>query len=636
MAELNVTGLDFDAIKTNLKTFLRAQSEFSDYDFEGSALSVLIDTLAYNTHYNAVMAHMVANENFLDTAVKRSSVVSISKALGYIPRSVRGSTAVLNMVVTPADAYTSNELLLSRNTAFTTTINNTGYIFYPRENVISQKENRNGVTAFYFDNLAIIEGIRVANNFLVDSTTVSGPFIIPNPGVDTTTLRVRVQKSATDFVTETYKNYNTLVGVSNTTKAYYIEENFDGLYQVSFGDNVIGKKLAVGNVVLLDYITSKGSEANKAKSFLCGGSLTGTGESKSISLVSAASGGKEIESIDSIRVSAPRFTQAQNRVITVADYKQLILSTNSNIRSCAVWGGEANDPPMYGKVFISLTPQIGQFITQNDKDRIQTEIITPKSPVGILAEFADPDYTYINLKVNVLYDPKKTTLTSDSIKDAAISSIQDYFNLELNVLNKNFYLSRIHDYIKKSSTSIISVNVNPKLQKRFSPIALGKTQSETIKFSVKSEPRTLHSTWFKAKVNEATYTVKLIDEPLTGVNPPEYVGLGKVHLQNETGDNIAVVGAIDYVTGRIVLKDINVVSYIETGSSFIRINLKPHDDIKDISTEVLARTSAEITSAVVALASRNTVLSLDDTTKNVIAGARLGLEVITSTYVEDD
>ena len=635
MAQLDVTELDFATIKNNLKTYLQAQDEFSDYNFEGSALSVLLDTLAYNTHYNAMLAHLVANESFLDTAIKRSSVVSLAKALGYTPRSARGSTATINYNVIPPSSDSRTTLDLPRDTAFTSSVGGTNYVFYPRATTTVQKEIRNGVAGFYFDNVQITEGTRVSNSFVVTSSTLSGPFTIPNANVDTTTLRVRIQESATDLTISTYLNYTKITDVGTTTQAYFIEEDVDGLYVIRFGDDYIGKKLTAGNIVIVDYITTNGTDANNASAFSNATTFISSSESKTLTVVNNSSGGQNKEGIDSIRKTAPRYNQTKNRAVTSSDYQSLILASNSNIQSVSVWGGEENDPPIYGKVFISLDPIAGQVITQADKDAIQTGIIDPKAPLGILAEFVDPSYMYIQLRVGIEYDPKVTTFTQSEIQAAVTTSINDYFADDLNVLNKNFYLSKIHKYIKDSSPSIISVNINPKLQKRISATTLGTAETFTIQFHNKLEPRTLHTTWFNAIIGTGTLKLKLVDIPNTGVVPPEYVGSGVVRLEDETGKSLGNVGTVNYDTG-VLTFTANISSYLNS-ETFVRVNFKPHDNVKDIKTQILTRTAAPSgSSAVVATPSKNTVLTLDDTAFNSTTGARKGLEISITQYVEND
>jgi len=632
MAQLDVTELDFANIKQSLKTFMQAQDEFSDYDFEGSALSVLLDTLAYNTHYNAVMAHMLANESFLDSAIKRSSVVSIAKSLGYTPRSRRSSTSYVDFSLTPSSSYTDTTYTISRDAPFSVNVNNSTYNFYPAKDVTATLQTVSGTDKFVFESLEIKEGTRVSNNYLIDINSVSGPLTIPNTNIDTTTLRIRVQKSATDLTLETFSESSSLLNLTSTSRAYFVEETVDGKYDIRFGDDVFGKKLEVGNIVTIDYLVSSAAEPNGAKSFTVGPTLSGSNEVKEFANVIAAVGGAEKESIDSIRKTAPLYNQTKERAVSASDYRSLILAENPSVQSVAVWGGENNDPPIYGKVFISLDPAPGQIITEETKDSISTSLITPRAPVAILPEFIAPVYTYIGLKVGIVYDPSVTTLTSGQISDAASSAINNYFNTDLNQLNKNFYYSRIHNVVKAISPSIISVNITPTVQKRLTA-AINTETNYTFSFNSRVQPRELHSNWFNTVIDTVTYKVKFQDIPSATVVPPAYNGTGTVHLQTEDGTNIASVGTIDYDTGKLTLTSIKVASLYSTDTE-LKLRTRPHDDSKDIVTSTLNRTSDVSTGAVIAKPAQNTILSLDNSILSSVTGSRKGLDITVTTEVE--
>ena len=632
MAQLDVTELDFANIKQSLKTFMQAQDEFSDYDFEGSALSVLLDTLAYNTHYNAVLAHMLANESFLDSAIKRSSVVSIAKSLGYTPRSRRSATAYTDFSIIPSVSYSEINYTLSRDTIFTTQIDATTYNFYPAEDVTATLQDVNGVGKFVFNNLMLKEGVRVSNSFLIDSNTLSGPLTIPNLNVDTSTLRVRVQSSGTDFTLETFAKADSLLDLKSSTKVYFIEEGHDGKYIIRFGDNVFGKKLTAGNVVIVDYLVSSGAAPNGAKSFTPPSTLTGQGAVASLENITPAFNGGEKESIDSIRKTAPLYNQTKERMVSAKDYRSLILASNPSIQSVSVWGGENNDPPIYGKVYISLDPVDGEVITNEIKDNILNSLIVPRTPVAIIPEFVDPVYTHIGLKVGVIYDPTVTTLTSGEISQAVSSAIRNYFNTDLNQLNKNFYYSRIHNIVKSVSPSIISVNITPTLQKRL--VALTNVfENYSFSFNSRIQPRELHSNWFNFDNAGVIYKVKFQDIPNPNVSPPAYNGTGTVYLVDSSNTRILNVGVIDYDTGKLTLNSIKVTSLYGTDSE-LKLRTRPHDDSKDITTSVLNRTSEISTNAVIAKPSQNVILTLDNSIENIISGTRKGLEILVTTEVE--
>ena len=626
MPQINVTELDFDNIKQNLKTFMQSQAEFSDYNFEGSALSVLLDTLAYNTHYNAVLAHLLANESFLDSAIKRTSVVSLAKTLGYTPRSRRCPVGTVNFTITPSGAYTSSTYTLSRDTVFTSSLNGTTYTFVPSEAVTATLQDVSGTGKFVFSNLKLKEGKRISNSFLIAAEKELDPVIIPNKDVDTSTLRVRVQTSGSNFNVETYVLHTGILDINESSKVYFLEETIEGLYSITFGDDVIGKQLTAGNVVIVDYINTNGVTANGAKTFTCSATLTGGGEIKAYSGNVAASGGQNKESIDSIKINAPKYNSARERGVTASDYKSLILASNENIQSCSVWGGESNDPPIYGKVFISLDPIPGQIITQQDKDNIVSNIIDPRGSIAILPEFVDPEYTFITLKVGVVYNVNATSLTPGQLSSSVSSAISTFFNTELNILNKNFYFSALHTIIKGVSNSIISINIIPSLQKRIEILDFDRDVNYTFTFNSRVQPRELHSTWFNYTNNDATNKVKLQDVPNADVVSPEYNGFGTVFLQSDSGSKIRDIGTIDYSTGKITILAMRV-SALFGNETAIRVSIRPHDDVNDILTTTLTRTAQVSTAAVIPTPSKNTVLALDDTVQSTLTGARTGLQI---------
>ena len=633
MAQMNLTELDFKDIKTNLKQFLKSQTEFSDYNFEGSGLAVLIDMLAYNTHYQGMLAHMLANENFIDTAVKRESVVSIAKALGYTPRSYLGASATVTITVTPPASFTDTNLTLSRNTAFTSTINGSSYKFYPLEDVTTAAQVVDGVTKFIFSDLIIKEGARIANQFVVTAASPQGPYVIPNESVDVSTIRARVQTSLSDTSLTTWSKVSTLLDVKNDSRVYWVEEGIDGLSQLRFGDGVLGQKLEVDNILVIDYLASSGSTPNGAKSFNAQGTISSGGESVSVTTSSPASGGAIQETVDEVRFNAPRYNATRDRAVTESDYKSLILQSNPNIQSVSVWGGEKNDPPMYGKVFISLNPVTGQVITEQDKDNIKNSIIDPKTPVAIMPEFVDPEYTYISLEVTSTYNPKETSLTKGEIETAINIQIGNYFNLSLNKLNKSFYYSRLHDRINSNVPSIISTNIQLGLQKRVKP-ELNVTHNYTQKFNQKLQPRELTSTFFDIKVGTQTYKVTLKDTPNASVVAPSYSGIGVVNAVGLDGAVIAPVGTIDYDSGTVSLPSI-IVTKLYGNESNLRINVTPHDSVKDITTQALIRTSDTSTAAVVAKPSRNTVLVKDDSVLNSTINTDSGVLIKAIKEVEE-
>lgn len=638
MAVRKLTELEFDQIKTNLKTFLSDQSQYSDYDFEASGLTVLMDLLAYNTQYNAMLAHMVTNEAFLDSAIKRSSVASIAKTMGYTARSARASAAVINLTITNIpSSYTSSSFTLTKERIFTSSSNGKTFKFFPDKDYTVNKTQVNGVDGFYFTNVRLVEGVRVDNSEIIDATSLQGPVLMANPNVDTTTVTVSVQESISDSTSTTFNFADNILNVTSTSNVFFIEEALNGFYEVRFGDGVIGKKLTAGNIVRLNYIAAGGPAANGIKSFTPPSTFIGNGETVSVSLVTQSSGGAIQETVDSIRFNAPRFNATKNRAVTSNDYQALILSSNPNVKSVAVWGGEDNDPPIYGKVFISLQAKPGLVITQDDKDTLLRETIAPRQPVSITAEFVDPEFTFIGLTVGVTYDSKKTTLTEGALTTLVNNEISDYFDTQLNALDRNFYYSVLSSRIVGLSNSFIAVNLELRLQKRVTP-SLNTIVKYTLPFNNKIQPLSVSSGFFSAKIDQATYSVYIADVPDANVVAPAYNGKGTIVLK--TSDKNVVVdanaGTIDYDTGKIEFNALNIQA-ISGSHSTLSVTCQPHESQKDIKTDILLRTTQinENGSAVVPQPSKNYILTQDNSTADIPNNIRAGTTVQLEARITD-
>ena len=636
MAVRKLTELEFDQIKNNLKTYLQSQDTYADFNFEASGISVLIDLLAYNTQYNAFLAHMVSNEAFIDSAVKRNSVASIAKTMGYTARSARSARATIDLTVIPPSSYSSGSYTLSNRTAFTTSLNGKTYKFFPIQSYSVNKTTVNGVDGFYFTDVVIAEGSFVDNSQIIEVGKEQGPVVMANPKVDTTTVICDVQTSVSDSDTQTFTFSDNIIDVTSTSQVFYIEESVNGNYEVRFGDGVIGQKLVAGNIARLTYLATNGAEANNANVFTAPSVLTGSGETITLTVTSASAGGSEQESVDSIRFNAPRFNATKNRAVTANDYKAIILASNPNIKSVAVWGGEDNDPPIYGKVFVSLQAKEGTVITQDDKDIILRETIEPRQPVSITTDFVDPEFTFIGLKVNVSYDSKKTTITQGNLKTSVINEINEYFDNELNTLDKNFYYSILSSRIVGVSNSFTAVNLELRLTKESTPVLNAETRY-LLPFNNKIIPNSVTSNFFDATINNGTYNVYITDVPNDDVVAPDYNGKGVLVLK--TSDKNVVVdsnlGTIDYDTGRVDITSLNV-SAISGGSTKLRVSTTPHESSKDIKTEVLERTSEGlISSAVVPLPSKNIILINDESTADIPNNIRAGLTVTLTEKISD-
>jgi len=638
MATKRLTELDFEGIRRNLRLYLQDQEQFQDYDFEASGLSVLIDLLAYNTHYNAILAHMTANEAFLDSATKRSSVSSIAKTMGYTARSARAARATINLTVVPDPTYTSSSFTLLRSAVFTTTLNGKRLNFYPsKDYFINKSLLADGTEVFYFENVVLVEGTIVNNSELVEATNRQGPVLMANPDVDTTTVRCRVQTSLTDINVVTYNFSDTIIEAGATSEIFFIEEALNGFYQVAFGDGIIGKKLEIGSVVRLDYIATNAELGNGAKVFTPPANLTGVNSTVTLNLVTTSSGGAAQESVDSIRYSAPRFNATKNRAVTANDYKSLILQNNPNIKSVAVWGGENNSPPIYGKVFVSLQAREGLVVTEDDKTTILRDFIAPRQPVAITTEFVDPEFTYIGIIASVDFDSKRTRLTSGEIETSVLGEINSYFNTSLNSLEANFYYSKLAANIVNTSPSIVGVNLSLRLQKRNTP-TFNRSLKYIFDFNNKINPYAVSSNFFTVNINSKTYKVVMADVPDATVIAPSYSGAGKIILKTAQGGEIVNpnAGTINYDTGKIILTDLTVVNLL-SASSTLNVSATPHETAKDIRTEFLLPVTEIVPGAAAVLAkpSKNVILSLDKTTANIPNNIFAGVTVTANAKVSD-
>lgn len=465
-SNIQLTSLDFNALKSNFTTFLRSQDTFKDYNFEGSGMSVLLDLLAYNTQYNAYYLNQVANEMFLDSATQRASVISQSKLLNYTPRSAIAPTAEVNVVVTGITGDTS--LTLPAYSPFlSSSINSVNYNFV---NTDSYTVNVVNGTAT-FNNVEIKQGVVSSYSYTVDNTSnPSLVFQIPDETVDTTTLQVIVQQSLSNSSYLIYNLASEFLTLDGTSEVYFLQESLTGTYEIYFGDNILGKKLSDGNIVNISYLTTEGTAAAGANNFVLMDKI-GSYSASAVDSVYAASTGTDKESIDSIKFQAPKSYAAQNRAVTKDDYITAIQQNKIGYSFDAVnvWGGEENDPPVYGQVFVCLKPAGSYNLTQTQKTRFLQDVIRPISVLTVSPSIVDPDYTYIKLNVNVVYDTTKTTQTASQIESGVKSAIQTFGTNTLNTFNSTFNSYDLLTAIQNYNSSIVTSEFSLTLQKKFFP-----------------------------------------------------------------------------------------------------------------------------------------------------------------------
>lgn len=465
-SNIKVADLDFNTIKDNLKTFLQSQDVLKDYNYEGSALSTLLDILAYNTQYNAFYLNMVANEMFLDSAIQRASVISQAKSLGYTPKSAVAPKATINLKVNQVN---ESSLTIPKFTTFLSeAIDGVNYNFVTTDSYTVNTVNNNAS----FNNLVISQGIPTTIKFTVDLTgNPSSLFELPETNIDTTSLVVTVQQSSSNTSLEVFTLADNYLSLDNTSKVYFLQESRNGTYEIYFGDGILGKKLVDGNIITATYIITQGTSSAGANNFVLMNPISGYSNT-SITGVFAATNGSEKESISSIKYQAPKTYSAQGRAVTKEDYITAIQQNKLGLSFDAVnvWGGEQNEPPVYGRVFVSMKPTGGYNLTQIEKQKLVSDVIRPISMMTVEPTIVDPDYTYLKLNVNVLYDPKKTTLTASQISSAVKNAILQYSNANLNTFNSTFSSTDLSIIIKNADSSIITNELGVQLQKKFFPV----------------------------------------------------------------------------------------------------------------------------------------------------------------------
>ena len=589
--KLDISQLDFDGIKDNLKTFLSQQDEFTDYDFEGAGMNVLLDTLAYNTHYLAYNANMLANEMYLDSADQRTSVVSLAKQVGYTPRSANSAKATIDVVVNNASGAS---LTMARGTKFTTTVDSTNYSFVNNSSVsISPIDG-----VYKFSNLDIYEGTYLNYKYTANTTDTDQRFIIPNDNVDTTTLTVKVQESSSDTTTNTYKLASGVTGIDSTSKVYFLQEVEDGRFEVYFGDGVLGESIKDGNIVILDYITCNRAEANGASSFTLSGSI-GNFSNVTITTLNNASNGDDPETIKSIKYNAPRDYSAQDRAVTAEDYKVLVKSLYANAQSVQVYGGEDAAVPDYGKVYISIKAKSGSNLT----------IATKVSLVASLKSFAvasitpviiDPETTFITLETTFKFDSNQTTKDISTIETNVINAISSYNTDTLENFTGMFRYSAVTKTIDEAESSILSNITKVKMYKFITP-TLDSGLKYTLSFNnAFYNPHSGHNSSAGGVVSSTGFKISGDD---TNEHFLDDDGAGNIRVYYLSGTTRiytnSTYGTIDYTAGEIILTSSNITSISNVdGSSSARIRvtvLPSSNDIVPVRNQVLSIDTANST-----------------------------------------
>lgn len=555
---LRVTELDFDSIRENLKNYLRSQSEFQDFDFEGSGMSVLLDILAYNTHYMGFYLNMVGNEMFLDSAQLRSSILSHAKAINYIPGSSQGALSKINVRVTPSNSEDTsvNTLTLDKYTRIVG--QDKDGVNYPFVTLNSYTASKNTGT-FSFANVFVKQGEAITLQYITDSANPRRRFEIPSANVDTETLSVTVQESSSNSYTEVYQLAEDLTEITAASRVYFIEENDNLNYTITFGDGVIGKKPKDGNIVTITYLDNLGSVSNNISKFVFTEPLGGKFRNNVVVSSTVSSyGGVDKETIEQVRFRAPNFYSTQNRAVTELDYKTLLQKDYNYIESVSVWGGEKNDPVVYGKMFLSIKTKGNYALTNLEKEQIKEDLIKKRNVITVTPEIVDPDFNYLLLKGSVYYDSSLSNRTADELSNLVRASISDYISSELNLFESTFRKSKLQFYMENSDPSITGSDIKVYAQKRFK-VDTNNTRNYIIDFNIPLKQNPHYERLFSfpsitvfdsSGIARQAY-IEEEYEALTGIRSIQVLNGGRGY---ESAPTVSIIGDGSGATARAVVK----------------------------------------------------------------------------------
>ena len=463
MSSFNVSELDFATIKDSIKAHFRSQAKYNDWDFNGSGLSVLLDVLAYNTHYNAMVAHLSLNETFLDSAQIRGNVVSHAKLLGYVPRSLASSKAVINVVVTPG-VTVANQATILRGTRFSTVVDQVRYYFVALE---SHVEPING-GKYTFTNIPVRQGTLKRMIYRVDTSLGNQKFEIPDANIDTSTMRVRLKANTESDSYSIYTQFSSLVNINENSQIYYLQETPQGLYEIYFGDGILGKMPTANNIVEIEYVYTDGTVADGASLFTSVDAISGY-SNIAVTVAIDSYGGGVRESIESIRYNAPLTFTAQNRAVTADDYRAIILKNVPNVEAISVWGGEDDIVPNFGKVYISVKPIGAEILTTAEKTTILSSVLAGKNVVSITPILVDPEYTYLELDVFFKYNANLTDRALVELQTIVREAIIAYNNDDLLKFDGVFRHSKLLRQIDTSEPSILNSTIRVYMYKEATP-----------------------------------------------------------------------------------------------------------------------------------------------------------------------
>ena len=580
--KLQISELDFDKIKANLKTFLQSQTQFQDYDFDGSGLSILLDVLSYNTHYLSYIANMSTNELYLDSADIRNNIVSLAKMLGYTPSSPRAPRASINIKLNDA---IGSSVTMQKGTVFGTIVDTVEYQYVTNEDITITPID--GI--YEFKNVTIYEGTLVTFKYAYDINDPDQKLIVPTNTADTSTLKVTVQNSTTDTIQAVYTLAGGYNSVASDSKVYFIQESIDGKFQIYFGDGVTGKKLSDGNIVIMEYVITNRTDSNGASAFTLSGNVGGYTD-VTITTNSNSQGGSEGETNESIKFNAPLQYTAQDRAVTATDYETLVKSIYPNALSVSAWGGEDDETPQYGVVNISIKAASGSTLTDTTKADIVTQL-RPYNVASVRPVIKDPETTSLLITSNVKYNEKSTAKTASTIKADIITTLINYNTENLQKFDSVFRYSKVTGLIDDTDESILSNITTVKIRKNLTPILLTSAKYSIYFRNALYNPHSGHlattggilsSTGFKIDGNDNEC---FFDDDGEGNVRLYYIGGGVKSYLNSTQ------GTIDYSSGAITINSLNIASITNIGgktSTIVQLTVIPNsNDVVPVRDQII-------------------------------------------------
>ena len=585
--KLRVSELDFTQIKNNFKKYLQSQDYFKDFDYEGSTINALLDVLAYNTHYNSFYLNMVANEMFLESAVLRSSLISLSKLIGYKPRSRIGATANVNVIFSTDDS--PNVLTIPKKTKFFTSLNGVNYTFVTENSYTSINES--GSNIITVPNVSLKEGEPLTYTFTANTSDDSQRFILPNLGIDSQTIEVQIQESVTDTRRSQYTLASDLFQIGSTSNVFFIEETTDFYHEIRFGDNVLGRKPKTGNIVIVNYNICSGVLANDANSFFSIGSVSGY-DTITITTNDRSRGGSDEESLESIRFNAPKNYSTQNRAVTTEDYRSIIQRDYPGADSVVVFGGEDAVPPQFGKVFVGLRPKSGLILSSSVKERIKNDILKKYNVASITPEFIDIDYMNIVLSTTVKFNSSLTSRSIQTLRNLISNSISNFSSTQIESFNKIFRISTLQRYIDNTDSSILGNDTKIKLKKELFP-TIGNSRDYYVNFN-----NTLYHPYagFLGTISSSIFSI--LDEFDTQrdncrIENNENVLVIYNIVNGQKVIRIADAGSVDFLTGRLELVNFNPISI--TGNNLSIFAMPDNNDLETKNEQILLINSNDVT-----------------------------------------